>query len=266
MRDSDELTDIPPIVPTRDDVQTHRQNRKGQAQEIVRPSYRAVKVKVSTWPVRIMLAVLCAVVLGMGAGAYYFYDAYQADLRNADLRISDLESRLSLVGETAEGSLVNIQEELEFHFSEIDKLWAARNKTNEEVIALQSGIARVAQVNEGQDETTAQMAQELSDADQRLNANNTRLNTLVSEIDELSGSVTAMNEAMAQLESMRSALQSVQTELNSGDSTLLGLAGRVEYVEESMESVNAHRLQINETLFRLQENIESLQRQSGGLQ
>jgi prefoldin subunit 5 len=40
---------------------------------------------------------------------------------------------------------------------------------------------------------------------------------------------------------------------------VLGLVGRLEYLEQSMESVNAHRLQINETLFRLQENIEALQ-------
>jgi len=36
--------------------------------------------------------------------------------------------------------------------------------------------------------------------------------------------------------------------------------GRLEYIEESMESVNAHRLQINESLYRLQESIEALQR------
>ncbi len=45
-----------------------------------------------------------------------------------------------------------------------------------------------------------------------------------------------------------------------------GLLGRVEYIEESMESVNAHRLQSNESLFRLQENIEALQISSGNLQ
>jgi len=34
-------------------------------------------------------------------------------------------------------------------------------------------------------------------------------------------------------------------------------------MEESMESVNARRLQVNESLFRLQENIETLQRSLG---
>jgi chromosome segregation ATPase len=63
---------------------------------------------------------------------------------------------------------------------------------------------------------------------------------------------------------MRSEVESLRQSLNSGDSTVLGLVGRLEYMEQSMESVNAHRLQVNESLFRLQENVESLQRQMSG--
>ena len=58
MNDHDELNDIPPMVPERDDVDTHLSNKKAQSQEIVRPNYYTQKVKVSTWPVRIMLAIL----------------------------------------------------------------------------------------------------------------------------------------------------------------------------------------------------------------
>jgi len=64
---------------------------------------------------------------------------------------------------------------------------------------------------------------------------------------------------MQKLATMESDLESIREALSSGDSTVLGLAGRVEYIEQSMESVNAHRLQINQTLFSLQEQIESLQ-------
>ena len=81
MRDSDELTNIPPIVPSRDDVSSHEQARRGQSQDIVRPTHRIQAVRVSTWPVRIVLTILCLTIIGAGAGAYYFYDDYQADLR-----------------------------------------------------------------------------------------------------------------------------------------------------------------------------------------
>jgi prefoldin subunit 5 len=63
---------------------------------------------------------------------------------------------------------------------------------------------------------------------------------------------------------MRSDLETLRQSLNSGDSTVLGLVGRLEYIEQSLESVNAHRLQINESLFRLQETIEALQRAANG--
>ena len=261
MRDSDELTNIPPIVPTRDDVDAHEQSRRGQTQDIVNPSHYVQKQKVSTTGVRIALTMLFLVVIAAGAGAYYGYGIYEADLRQADLRIGDLERRLALVGDTAEDSMVNIQETLDFHFSEIDKLWAARNVLRQQGTDIQGEIAKLALVDEGQDEVTANISSQIANTEEAIGASNTRINTLVSDMGELTESIAAMDTELANLESLRGDMQSVQAALNSGDSNLLGLIGRIEYMEESMESVNAHRLQINETLFRLQENIEALQRQ-----
>jgi len=260
MRDSDELTDIPPIVPSRDDVATHQRSRRDQGQEIVRPTL--AHQKVSTWPVRIMLGVLTLAVLGAGVGAYYFYDEYQGQLREADLRLSELERRLSLVGSENEDSVVNIQETLDFHFSEIDKLWAARNTLRTDAQDIQGEIAKLALVNEGQDETVANLTQQFDGASSQITASNSRLNTLVGEMDQLAQQLTQMDSSLDSLSALRTELQSVQTALNSGDSNLLGVIGRLEFLEQSMESVNAHRLQINETLFRLQENIETIQRQT----
>ena len=77
------------------------------------------------------------------------------------------------------------------------------------------------------------------------------------------GDLSNLDASVNELGTLREDLETIRQALNSGDSTILGLAGRVEYIEQSMESVNAHRLQINESLFRLQENIEALQRLSG---
>ena len=67
MDHKDELKDIPPMIPDRDDVDSHLSNRRSQKDEIVRPSYYAERVTVSTWPVRVVLAMLCLVA---GGGAY----------------------------------------------------------------------------------------------------------------------------------------------------------------------------------------------------
>jgi septal ring factor EnvC (AmiA/AmiB activator) len=80
--------------------------------------------------------------------------------------------------------------------------------------------------------------------------------------NELAAATTALGQLNAQVDELgelRGDLVAIQASLNSGDSTVLGLAGRLEYVEQSMESVNAYRLQVNDSLYRLQQNVESLQ-------
>ena len=71
MDKSDDLHDIPPMIPDRDDVDSHLSTRRSQKEEIVRPSYYTEKVKVSSWPVRIMLLLLTLAAGGGAFGAYY---------------------------------------------------------------------------------------------------------------------------------------------------------------------------------------------------
>ena len=94
-------------------------------------------------------------------------------------------------------------------------------------------------------------------------SSDTQITGLINNYNQLLGALSSLNASVDELGTLRGDLESIRQALNSGDSTVLGLAGRVEYIEQSMESVNAHRLQINESLFRLQENIEALQRPRG---
>jgi chromosome segregation ATPase len=260
MNDNDELRNIPPMVPDRDDVDSHLTNKKAQSQEIVRPAYYTEKVKVSSWGVRVMLILLSLSVIGAGAGAYFGYEEYQRNSLQAELRIADLERRLSLAGNSAEDSALNMMERMDFNFSEIDKLWAARRVINGSMEDVQSEIAKLALTNNGQNETVANNSQQIASTNQSIVASDTRLNSLNTEMTQLGQNLAAMDASFRELEGMRSDMEAIRQTLNSGDDTVLGLAGRLEYVEQSMESVNAHRLQINESLFRLQEDIEGLQR------
>tara|TARA_B110000858_G_scaffold179560_1_gene216325 strand:- start:201 stop:998 length:798 start_codon:yes stop_codon:yes gene_type:complete len=263
MRDNHDLGNIPPIIPDRDDVDTHRSNKRAQGQDIVRPGYYAEKVKVSTWPVRIMLILIVLTMAGAGYGAYLMYGEYLDNSEQAELRIADLERRLALAGESTEESTFNMFERMDFNFSEIDKLWAARRVINGSIEDLQSGIAKIGLVNEGQNETTAANSQQIASSKQAVMASETKINALNTDVAAIMESVNSLNTSVQELDAMRGDLSSIRQSLNSGDSTLLGLVGRLEYIEESMESVNAHRLQINESLFRLQENLEALQISSG---
>lgn len=263
MNDNHDLGSIPPIVPDRDDVDTHRSNKRAQGQDIVRPGHYTEKVKVSTWPVRIMLTLIVFAMGGAGYGAYVMYGEYLNDRQQAELRIADLERRLALAGESTEESTLNMFERMDFNFSEIDKLWAARRVINGALEDLQSEIAKIGLVNEGQDEAMAANSQQIASSNQAVMAAETKINTLNNDVANLTESLTGLNAAVQELDTMRGDLSSIRQSLNSGDSTVLGLVGRLEYIEESMESVNAHRLQINESLFRLQENLEALQISSG---
>ena len=260
MSEKDDLKDIPPLVPERDDVASHRSNKRAQSQEIVRPSYYTRKVEVSTWPVRIMLILLTLSVLVGGYGAYFFYGEYQNTLRQSQLRIGDLEVRLALAGETAEESDNDLMDNINRTIEQYDLLWANWRANNRQFEEFQGEIARLKMSNEGQDETTATNSQAIASTSQSLMANETKINSLSNEMDRLNLSLNSLNTSVDELIVMRADVESIRQSLNSGDSTVLGLVGRLEYMEESMESVNAHRMQVNDLLSQLQGNIEALQR------
>ena len=260
MSEKDDLKDIPPLVPERDDVASHRSNKRAQSQEIVRPSYYTRKVEVSTWPVRIMLILLSLGVVVGGYGAYYFYGEYQNTLRQSELRIGDLEVRLALAGETAVESDNDLMDNINRTIEQYDLLWANWRANNRQFEEFQGEIARLKMSNEGQDETTATNSQAIASTSQSLMANETKINSLSNEMDRLNLSLNSLNTSVDELIVMRADVESIRQSLNSGDSTVLGLVGRLEYMEESMESVNAHRMQVNDLLSQLQGNIEALQR------
>tara|TARA_Y100000815_G_C13205529_1_gene448458 strand:- start:70 stop:876 length:807 start_codon:yes stop_codon:yes gene_type:complete len=260
MSEKDDLKDIPPLVPERDDVASHRSNKRAQSQEIVRPSYYTRKVEVSTWPVRIMLILLTLGVVVGSYGAYYFYGEYQNTLRQSELRIGDLEVRLALAGETAVESDNDLMDNINRTIEQYDLLWANWRANNRQFEEFQGEIARLKMSNEGQDETTATNSQAIASTSQSLMANETKINSLSNEMDRLNLSLNSLNTSVDELIVMRADVESIRQSLNSGDSTVLGLVGRLEYMEESMESVNAHRMQVNDLLSQLQGNIEALQR------
>ena len=144
-----------------------------------------------------------------------------------------------------------------------DLLWANWRANNKQFDDIAGEISRLKIANEGQDETTESNSKAIALVNESMLSSDTQITGLINNYNQLLGSLSSLNASVDELGTLRGDLESIRQALNSGDSTVLGLAGRVEYIEQSMESVNAHRLQINESLFRLQENIEALQRPRG---
>jgi chromosome segregation ATPase len=256
----DDLGNLPPMVPDKDDVDSHISNRRGQNNDIVRPGYYAEKVKVSTWPVRIMLLLLTCAAGAGGYAGYYFYGESKTDLRRAELRISDLETRLALAGESSDETDNTLMQNIEKTIEQYDLLWANWRSNNRTFDEFKGEVARLKLINEGQDETTANNSLLLATASQKVTSTQASINSLTTDYNQLNQSVATMNSNIEDLAALRGDIEAIRGSLNSGDSTVLGLVGRLEYIEVGMESVNAHRLQVNESLFRLQESIEALQR------
>ncbi len=259
MSEPDDFTDIPPLVPDRDDLDTHKKDKIAQSQDIVRPSQYTQLGRSSSWPMRLAVWLLFMAAMAGSYGAYYFYGLYQDNLRQTNLRISDLELRLALVDESAAESDNTLMENIEQTIEQYDLLWANWRANNRAFEDFKSEIARLKLANEGQDEMANNLAQSLADTNKTMQNVQASLNTLDQDIVRLDESVIAIDYQVGGLASLRNDLESIREALDSGGSTVLGLVGRLEYMEESMESVNVHRQQVNEALLRMQENVQALQ-------
>jgi chromosome segregation ATPase len=257
MRENDDLHDIPSMVPARDEV-VHHQSKRRQP-DIVPPVNYGETIKVSTWPVRIMLGVLS---LAIGAGGYLAYTVYTDNLeslRQATRRIEDLEGRLALVGNSAEETTANVLERLDFNFSEIDKLWAARNSTNNSVNELTGKIAVLEDKSQGNTEATETLAQLVSRNSNQMQDGFAEFGNLRTQLEQANAAIARLNTTMQGVQSVAQDMANIRASLNNGDSTLVGLQDRMANVEEAVESIDAYRLQVNQTIIRLQDNIETMQ-------
>lgn len=262
MGNKSDLDDIPPMIPEIDDVNAHRTGRRAQGQEIVAPSYgkhQTHRPNVSGW-IRFSVLLLSLSFLGSTYLGYLAYSDALSEREAALMRITELERRLSFVGDNAEESSLNLNERIDFNFSEIDKLWAARRVINGSLEDIQGGVARTELISKGQDESLTDLNKKLAQTSEEIVSLAASFNSTETALSEVVLDVQLLDESVNGLAKLRSDLELIRQSLNSGDSTVLGLAGRLEYMEESMESINAHRLQVNESLYRLQERLELIQR------
>jgi len=256
MRDNDDLGDIPSMVPSRDEV-VSRQQARGQP-DLVKPVSYAEVVKVSTWPVRIMLVLLT---LAIGGGAGLAYTVYEENLRRLDQanrRIMDLENRLAMVGDSAEETALNIVERVDFNFSEIDKLWAARNVTNRNVTDLTGRVAITE--TRSQENLTAieETTQRLVQATNMVEDARRDVAALRNEGEQTSQRLTRLDGQVQNLQGVAQELVNLRATINTTENVSGGLNDRLRRVEEAVEAIDAYRLQSNQAMQRLQQQIEAV--------
>jgi chromosome segregation ATPase len=256
MRDNDDLGDIPSMVPSRDEV-VSRQQARGQP-DLVKPVNYAEVVKVSTWPVRIML-ILLTLAIGGGAGlAYTIYEENLRRLDQANRRIMDLENRLAMVGDSAEETALNIVERVDFNFSEIDKLWAARNVTNRNVTDLTGRVANTETRSQENLTSIEETNQRLVQTTNMVEDARRDVAALRSEGEQTSQRLTRLDGQVQNLQGVAQELVNLRATIDTTGDVSGGLDQRLRRVEEAVEAIDAYRLQSNQAMQRLQQQIESV--------
>lgn len=259
-RDNDILEDIPSIVPERDELVTHRKRKRGTSATGSGAGARSagyepeVVAGRTSGGVITMISILFLGMLGTGGAGWFFYtesEATKAELLAATARIGQLENHLSLVDQAAEQSSMDLVERVNFNFAEIDKLWAARNTLRTEVGEMKTGLTAV-------QATTKDLKATVDSHSQTLEKNVTAMQA---RIDEINQNFAGMDDLGQQLTLLNADLNRVKTSMTAVQEDV---SSRLNSFEQDIESINVYRLQVNQTMATLQENINRLQQRVGG--
>ncbi|MDG2091171.1 MAG: hypothetical protein P8J61_08790 [Gammaproteobacteria bacterium] len=255
-RDYDDFS----IVPERDELVTHSKKKRGNSMSSSGANQTTMSSGTSS-EVKVLLTVLCLGLLASGGGAYYFYEQglqSEISLDRSNDRIALLENRLNLVDEAAEQSSMGLLERVDFNFSEIDKLWAARNVLRSDIGGLNNSL-------EGQSENLTQIetvianqAGMINQQTANLDQNDQLIETIRNQINGLNSSVTGLNNL-----NINQQLSSITGDLDTLKSSLAlegsGLDVRVNINEQDIESINLYRLSLNQTLNSIRQSLNELE-------
>lgn len=253
----DNFDEIPSIVPERDELHSHRKRPRGNAgSSVSTPVIREVESSGTSGVVIFFLTLLFLGMLASGGAGYYFYqqsELAKGELINSNNRIAQLESRLNMVDETTSQSSLGLMEKVEFNFSEVDKLWAARNALKTEVDALNTTVAALKT-------SSASVETAVTSQAGMINNLNNQLTTIGNRIEQINQNFSGMGDLGDQLTNINADLNRVKTSMASVEKSV---ETRLMTAEQDIESINVFRLQINQTLTNLQDSVNRLQSRVG---
>lgn len=243
------------MVPDRDDLAS-RGTRRGavSSRATYREGRQAAAPRSGGSGATFLLAVLSIGLLLTAGGGYYFYTqnlAMKEELSQASGRLQSLENRLSAVGESSEETTLKMNEKINLNFSEIDKLWAARRNMLPDIETNQVAVAALKESNTAMEAAMQNQAGRVNALANQQQATDNRLEVItgnIANLDRFSQQLTGLNQDI--------------TRLKASVEALSGLQSRLVVTEQDIESINVHRLQVNQSLSTLQEQVRNLQNRS----
>lgn len=258
MANHDDFDEIPSIVPERDELVQHRKRKRipAAASAMAGSNVQEVLVSRTSGGVIFLLTFLFLGMLASAGAGYYFYQqglGTQQELLEASARLMQLETRLNLVDEAANQSSLNLVERVDFNFSEIDKLWAARN-------TLRTELTEAANLAATLKTSVTALETAVANHGNILNQNNTLIATIQTRIEEINRNFGGMADLGQQLTVINADLNRVKTAMTSVEADV---EQRLQSAEQDIESINVYRLQVNQTLSTLQDSVNRLQQRVG---
>ena len=172
----DKLTDIPRIVPQRDDDASYRRQRADSSE--VRKTARAAKPAgegsaAGGWRYVAALALVVALAATAFAGLLYQQGVQlTAALAQSNLRIADLEGRLSTTDDSVNESSASMQVKIKELAGEIDKLWSsAWRKNGSRIDGLDAALQKAAAASAADRKQLATIAATQQKVEQQVSAN-----------------------------------------------------------------------------------------------
>jgi chromosome segregation ATPase len=251
----DDFDEIPSIVPERDELVSHRKRKRGTSATgsvAGRVEPEIVEAGTSGWVI-FFITILFLGLLGSGGAGYYFYKQdlfHQEESLGFQSRLMQIESQLTLVDQASADSASELLTEIQEHFSEIDKLWAARNALVRDVTALTTTVDQLKTTSTELETTVSNHERVISQNVAQIEARIDEINKNFSGMDDLGTQLTTLN---ADLNRTKTAMQTVQDDVEA----------RVSAMEQDIESINVYRLTTNQTLTTLQNSINNLQQRIG---
>ena len=246
----DKLTDIPLIVPTRDDDEgSHRRQRAEPA-----PAPRAARQDASSAAPAAggstSYVAILALVVGLATAAvagllYQQTVRLDAELAQATLRIADLEGKLSVTGDNVSQSSAAMQVKIKELGGEVDKLWASAWRKNDgRLTELESGMKKAAGSYVTQQKQLTTATADISSLKEQLG----QATTVAATVDTLKQQQAALQDSIGRMNSS----------VNTVSNTQRAQESRLKETEQWVQSTIEFRKQVTQRLTRLENPPTSL--------
>jgi chromosome segregation ATPase len=244
-RKSSDIGDIPPIVPTRDEVASRQRSRKApRGNGGKNATHQSGGAGLLARLFIVVSLVVAAVACAWAWQLQQELDIAESVLTQYEQRISDLEDRLSDTDEGMNQSTAAMAVKVKELYSEVDKLWASAWRRNKAKI---EGLEKSRDDQGGQITTLSETSRQYS----------RQLQSLASDTEKLRAVAADLERLVSVAQSNQQLLERLGDDVNRAGLDLARLQQQMGALEEWQASVDGFRKQVNQSLLRLQQDLSA---------